>query len=48
MGAVRPAPQVQTPQRKDRAAMGRYFSRDLCLAYMNALEAGDPHARVVL
>lgn len=34
--------------REDRARWGRYLSRDLCLAYMNALEAGDPDTRVVL
>ena len=31
-------------ERKDVAAYGRYRSRDLCLAYMNALAAGRPDA----
>ena len=32
--------------RQDRAAWGRYRSRDLCLAWMNALAAGEPDAEV--
>jgi hypothetical protein len=35
-------------EREDRAAHGRYLSRDLCLAYINALAAGDPDAEIVL
>ena len=31
-------------ERQDVAAYGRYRSRDLCLAYMNALAAGQPDA----
>lgn len=27
---------------------GRYLSRDYCLMYMNALEAGDPDANIVI
>jgi len=34
--------------REDQRAWGRYLSRDLCLAYMNALQAGDPDARIDL
>jgi hypothetical protein len=30
------------------ATHGRYLSRDLCLAYMNALAAGDPDAKIEL
>jgi hypothetical protein len=33
-------------EREDIAAHGRYLSRDLCLAYVNALAAGDPDAMV--
>jgi hypothetical protein len=33
-------------EREETAAHGRYLSRDLCLAYMNALAAGDPDADV--
>ena len=32
--------------RQDRAAWGSYRSRDLCLAWMNALAAGAPDAEV--
>ena len=32
--------------RQERAAWGRYRSRDLCLAWMNALAAGEPDAAV--
>jgi hypothetical protein len=35
-------------EREDVAAHGRYLSRDLCLAYVNALAAGDPDANIVL
>lgn len=35
-------------EREDFAAHGRYLSRDLCLAYINALAAGDPDAVIVL
>ena len=31
-------------EREETRAHGRYLSRDLCLAYMNALAAGDPDA----
>ena len=34
--------------RGETAAYGRYRSRDLCLAYLNALAAGDPDAEVNL
>ena len=34
--------------REEGAAHGRYLSRDLCLAYLNALAAGDPDAEIVL
>ena len=35
-------------KREDEAAFGRYLSRDLILAYMNALEAGDTETVVSL
>ncbi|HET9811018.1 MAG TPA: hypothetical protein VFP53_04900, partial [Sphingomicrobium sp.] len=35
-------------ERHDRAAHGRYLTRDLILAWMNALAAGEPDARIVL
>jgi hypothetical protein len=35
-------------EREERAAHGRYLSRELCLAYINALAAGDPDAEIVL
>ncbi|HRK71711.1 MAG TPA: hypothetical protein PLA85_08990, partial [Micropepsaceae bacterium] len=35
-------------EREDIAAHGRYLSRDLCLAWINALAAGDPDAHVTL
>ncbi len=35
-------------ERQETASHGRYLSRDLCLAYMNALAAGDPDAEIVL
>jgi len=35
-------------EREDIAAYGRYLSRDLCLAYINALAAGDPDASIAL
>ena len=33
-------------ERQEMAAYGRYRSRDLCLAWMNALGAGEPDAGV--
>ena len=33
-------------ERHEQAAWGRYRSRDLCLAWMNALAAGRPDAEV--
>ena len=35
-------------ERHDRAAHGRYLTRDLILAWMNALAAGEPDATIVL
>ena len=35
-------------EREEMAAYGRYRSRDLCLAYMSALAAGDPDADIKL
>ncbi|MDE8344286.1 MAG: restriction endonuclease, partial [Acidocella sp.] len=35
-------------EREDIAAYGTYRSRDLCLAYMSALAAGDPDAEIDL
>jgi hypothetical protein len=35
-------------EREDIAAHRRYRSRDLCLAYINALAAGDPEANIDL
>jgi hypothetical protein len=35
-------------EREDIARHGRYLSRDLCLAYINALVAGDPDATIAL
>lgn len=35
-------------ERQERAAYGAYRSRDLCLAYMNALAAGQPDADIRL
>ena len=35
-------------EREEMAAHGRYLSRDLCLAWMNALAAGDPNADIKL
>ena len=35
-------------EREETAAYGTYHSRDLCLAWMNALAAGDPDAEIVL
>ena len=35
-------------EREDMERWGRFLSRDLTLAYMNALAAGDPDARVLL
>ena len=34
--------------RQETATYDRYLSRDLCLAWMNALAAGDPEAEIVL
>ena len=35
-------------EREETAAHGRYLSRDLCLAWMNALAAGNPDAEIEL
>jgi len=35
-------------EREETATHGRYLSRDLCLAYLNALTAGDPDADINL
>lgn len=35
-------------EREEMGSYGRYRSRDLCLAYMNALAAGDPDAEIDL
>ena len=35
-------------EREETAAYGTYRSRDLCLAWMNALAAGDPDAEIVM
>jgi hypothetical protein len=35
-------------EREETAAYGRYRSRDLCLAYMSALAAGEPDANIDL
>jgi hypothetical protein len=35
-------------EREEIAAFGRYRSCELCLAYMNALAAGDSDARIEL
>ena len=35
-------------ERQETATHGRYLSRDLCLAWMNALAAGDPDAEIIL
>ena len=35
-------------EREERSTHTRYLSRDLCLAYINALAAGDPDAMIVL
>ena len=35
-------------EREETAAYGSYRSRDLCLAWMNALAAGDPDAEIAL
>ena len=35
-------------EREETAAYGSYRSRDLCLAWINALAAGDPDAEIVL
>ncbi len=35
-------------ERQETKAHGRYLSRDLCLAWMNALEAGEPDAEIAV
>ena len=35
-------------EREEMAKHGRYLSCDLCLAWMNALAAGDPDAKISL
>ena len=35
-------------ERQETATHGRYLSRDLCLAWMNALAAGDSDAEIIL
>ena len=35
-------------ERQETADYDRYLSRDLCLAWMNALAAGDPDAEIIL
>ena len=35
-------------EREETAAYGSYRSRELCLAYMSALAAGDPDAQIRL
>lgn len=35
-------------ERKEVAVYGRYLTRDLCLAWMNAFDAGDPDATIVV
>ena len=35
-------------EREEEKAWGRYRSRDLCLAWMNALDAGNPDAEIDL
>jgi hypothetical protein len=35
-------------EREEMAAYGSYRSRELCLAYMSALTAGDPDAEISL
>ena len=35
-------------EREETAAHGAYRSRELCLAWMNALAAGDPDAEIVV
>jgi hypothetical protein len=35
-------------EREEMDAFNRYRSRDLCLAWMNALAAGDPDAKIDL
>lgn len=35
-------------ERQEKAAYGIYRSRDLCLAYMNALADGNPDAEIKL
>jgi hypothetical protein len=35
-------------EREEMAAFGHFRSRDLCLAYMSALAAGDPDAEIDL
>ena len=35
-------------ERQDTNIYGRFYSRDLCLAWMNALAAGEPDAEISL
>ncbi len=35
-------------RKEDEAAFGRYLTRDLILAYMNALSAGDTETQVAV
>jgi hypothetical protein len=35
-------------ERQETATHGRYLSRDLCLAWLNALAAGDPDTTIKL
>ncbi|MCK1715216.1 restriction endonuclease [Bradyrhizobium sp. 143] len=35
-------------ERQETATHGRYLSRDLCLAWLSALSAGDPDATIIL
>ena len=37
-----------TVERRETKHYGRYYSRDLCLAWLNALAAGDPDAEISL
>ena len=41
-------PHLPIVEREETEAYGRYRSRDLCLAYLNALAAGDPDADIDL
>ena len=35
-------------EKQETKAHGRYLSRDLCLAWINALDAGHPDAEVAV